>query len=343
MLTKKQIKFLREELETAKNPLFFYDSDGDGLASFLLLYRMHREGKGYRLAATSTLDERFMKKVDEYNPDKIFILDIPVVTQEFVNKAKRPIFWIDHHPPIKLQKVNYFNPLIKKPDVYTPTSRLCYQVSQNENDLWIATAGCLADWNLPNFIGKFIKKYPHLLPKKSDLPTTIFKEKVGKLVKFLFFIQKGPTSEVRKSIKVLTRIDSPDEIFKQSTSQGKFLYKRFENINEKYEEILKSAKKEVRKSKLVLFYYTDSKWSFTANLANELAATNPNKFILITRKRMNLYKCSLRGKNVKEIVEKALSGLEGRGGGHPDACGAVIDEKEWDAFLEVLKEEVNKR
>ena len=46
MLTTKQIKFLREELATAKNPIFFYDADGDGLAAFLLLYRIHREGKG---------------------------------------------------------------------------------------------------------------------------------------------------------------------------------------------------------------------------------------------------------------------------------------------------------
>ena len=39
MLNKKQIKEIREHLEKAQNPVFFYDSDADGLASFLLLAR----------------------------------------------------------------------------------------------------------------------------------------------------------------------------------------------------------------------------------------------------------------------------------------------------------------
>ena len=99
MLTDQEVALLREELATAKNPLFLYDGDGDGLTSFLLLYKIHREGKGIALTATSILDQRFSRKVAELNPDKIFVLDVPVVTQEFIDEAKRPIFWIDHHPP----------------------------------------------------------------------------------------------------------------------------------------------------------------------------------------------------------------------------------------------------
>ena len=39
MLTKKQINEIREHLEKAQNPLFFFDNDPDGLCSFLLLQR----------------------------------------------------------------------------------------------------------------------------------------------------------------------------------------------------------------------------------------------------------------------------------------------------------------
>ena len=335
MLTKKQITFLREELATAKNPLFFYDSDGDGLASFLLLYRINKEGKGYRVTTSSSLNESFMRRVEEWNPDKIFILDIPNVDQEFLDKAKRPVFWIDHHKPQERQKVHYYNPRIKNPDAYIPTSRMCYQVS--DQDLWLATAGSLADWHMPSFISKFIKKHKYFLNKKKDLPNTVFKSKVGMLVKLLFFIQKGPSKEVTKAVKVLTRINSPEEIFNEETSQGKFIHRRFIEVNKRYEDLFKEAKKSVTRSKLILFYYNEQKWSFTANLANELMARHQSKYIIIARLKSGSYKCSLRGKNVATVLEQALQGVSGHGGGHPDACGAVVDEQDWDVFLKEFK------
>jgi alanyl-tRNA synthetase len=219
---------------------------------------------------------------------------------------------------------------------------MAWQVSKNEEDLWIATAGCLADWYMPSFINKFIEKYPSFLSKKKDLSKTVFHSPVGKLVKLLFFLQKGPTSEVRKSVRILTRIKSPNEIFKQTTPAGKFLYKRFKSINLMYEELLTEAKKGVTRSKVLVFYYTEKKWSFTANLANELMARYQKKMVIITRNKSGEMKCSLRGKNVVVYLKKALEGVEGRGGGHPDACGAVIKEEDWDKFLTQFKEALKK-
>ena len=46
MLTNKQIEEIKEHLEKAQNPLFFYDNDADGLCSFLLLRRYLGRGKG---------------------------------------------------------------------------------------------------------------------------------------------------------------------------------------------------------------------------------------------------------------------------------------------------------
>src|SRR3990167_493817 len=138
MLTPKEVQFVREELASAKNPLFLYDGDADGLASFLILYRIHREGKGIRVSTTSKIDMQFLRRVDELNPDKIFILDIPMLDQEFVDNAKRPIFWIDHHQPQEINKVHYYNPRIKDKDAYVPTTYMAYQISGNEEDLWIA-------------------------------------------------------------------------------------------------------------------------------------------------------------------------------------------------------------
>lgn len=343
MLDNKQVQFLRDELTAAKNPLFIYDDDADGLTSFLLLYMIHREGKGIPLKMDSTVTAKEIKKVEELNPDKIFILDIPIVEQEFIDLAKRPIFWIDHHNPLERKNVHYYNPRIKDKDAYVPTSRMCWQVNEDEKYLWIAAAGSLADWHMPDFIGQFIEKYPSYLPEKTDLSTAVFQQPVGKLVKMFFFLLKGPTSEVRKSISILTKIESPDEIMLQTTARGKFLYKRFESIDKKYETLLKEARKKATRSELLLFYYDDSQWSFTANLANELSSAYPKKVIIIVRKKSGKMKCSLRGQGILPLLEKSLLGISGYGGGHPDACGAVIDETDWDAFLRNFKQELKEK
>src|SRR3989338_3246209 len=229
MLTEKQIAFLREELQNAKNPLFIHDDDADGLCSYLLLYKIHKEGKESILKSSSTLKADHMKRVDEFNPDKIFILDIPVVEQEFNDQANRPIVWIDHHQPLDLKKVHYFNPRIKEPDAYVPTTYMAWQVSQNKDDMWIAAEGGLADHALPDFLPEFKERYPHLLSKGKDINDIVYHEPVGILVKMIFFLLKGPTSEVRNSIKALLKIQSPDEILEQKSPTGKFLYKRFQN------------------------------------------------------------------------------------------------------------------
>ncbi|MDO8656258.1 MAG: DHH family phosphoesterase [Nanoarchaeota archaeon] len=341
MLTQKQIDFLREELKTAKNPLFIHDDDADGLCAFQLLYRINREGKGIPLKTSSTLDVRLLRKVQEINPDKIFVLDIPIVDQEFIDKVNVPIFWIDHHPPLERNKVHYFNPRIADPNAYVPTTRMAWQISQNPDDLWIATAGCLADYHLPDFIDEFSRKYPEWVPEKADLPTTIFKHPISKLIRFFFFIQKGPNDDVHKSLKILLKIKSPAEIFNQETSAGKFLYKRFVYINQKYESLLEQAKKSVTDSTLFIFYYTEDQWSFTANVANELTSLYPQKIVIIARRKSGEMKCSIRAQTpIAEHLQKALVGINGYGGGHPNACGAMVKEEDWERFLENFRREL---
>ncbi|MBI2151557.1 DHH family phosphoesterase [Candidatus Woesearchaeota archaeon] len=340
LLNSEEINQLCEELETAQNPFFIYDDDADGLSSFLLLYRKYKKGRGYMLKSSSVVDVSLAQKVAEVNADKVFILDIPLMEQEFVDKVKLPIFWIDHHPPQKIENVHYYNPRLKDKDAYIPTNRMVYQVTNDPADLWITTAGCLGDWHMPDFMPQFIEKYPHLLAKETDLADAIYKQPVGKLVKILYFLLKGKHSEILKSIKVLTRIESPDEILKQETAQGKFIWKRFEQANLKFEALLKRANKEINKNKLVVFSY-DEEWSFTTEISNELSALNPNKTIIICRNKSGEMKCSLRSKTpVLPILTKSLEGIEGRGGGHPEACGAVIKEKDWERFLDNFRREM---
>ncbi len=343
MLTPAQVQLLKEELKTAKNPLFIHDDDADGLCSYLVLYHIHREGRNFIPKNGKKLDAGYLKYIQEMNPDKIFVLDIHDIDQEFLDKIKRPVFWIDHHEPKERTNVHYFNPKIKDPDSYFPTTRMAYQVSENPDDLWIATAGCLADYHLPDFIDEFRARYPWLLKKKRNLPETIYKEKVGQLVKLFFFMLKGPTSEVKESLKNLRKVKDVSEIFNKTTPEGAQLCERFERLNGYYENLLKDVRKKATRSDVLLYEYTDSQWSFTANLANELTILYPKKVIIISRKKGDDYKCSLRAQfPIAGAVEKALVGVQGYGGGHPNACGAVIKEESWNLFLKQFKEEVKK-
>ncbi len=340
-LSKIQINQLRDNLDNCKKPLFFFDDDQDGLCSFLQLYRYKKEGKGIIVKTTPKLGTVFLGKVDEYQPDKIFILDLAVVEQDFLDEMKVPVIWIDHHGPFERNNVKYFNPRISNWEDNQPTSFMCHQIV--EQDLWIAAIGCVADWFIPPFINDFKKNYPDLMDKPYKMPgDIIYNSKLGHLIRIFSFVLKGKTDDVMKSIKVLTRIESPYEILNQESAQGKFIYKRYEQANKTYEPLLKDVLKTADKTKdnLIVFTYKDDKTSFTSDLSNEIIYRYPDKIILIAREKNDEMKCSLRSsKTVLPIlIEKALVGLEGYGGGHEHACGLNIKTRDFDEFVKKFKE-----
>ncbi|MBD3259624.1 hypothetical protein GF371_03245, partial [Candidatus Woesearchaeota archaeon] len=95
MIPKKQIQQIKEELDNCKKPIFLFHDDPDGLASFLLLYRYKGEGKGIPIKAAPRLNLFFAKKVNEYNADKVFVLDIADIEPSFYDNVKVPVIWVD--------------------------------------------------------------------------------------------------------------------------------------------------------------------------------------------------------------------------------------------------------
>ncbi len=339
MITKKEIEQIKEELDSCKNPLFFFHDDPDGLTSFLMLYRYVGSGHGIVIKTTPKIDEKFVSKVDEYSPDKVFILDIAMVEQEFIDKVNVPIIWIDHHEPLDRQGVMYFNPRIHDKSNNIPASTLCYEAVKK--DLWLAMIGAIGDWYYPDFAPEFIKKYPELLDSKIKTPDeALFETKVGKLVFVFSFVLKGRTTDVMKCVKTLTRIEGPDEILEQTTARGKFIYQRYEKINKVYEKLLKKTTDE--KGDVIVFTYKEDNVSFTKDLANQVLYNNPDSVVVIGREKGDEVKMSLRSKHflLPPMIEKALDGVEGYGGGHEHACGACVKKKDFKKFIEQMKKEM---
>jgi len=338
MLTEKEIKQIQDELDNCKRPIFFFHDDPDGLASFLLLYRYIKEGKGIVLKARPKITKQFAEKAIEYGADKVFVLDIASVDQEFIDLVKIPVIWIDHHTPLERDNVKYFNSRLRN-NTNTPVSYMCYQITKQDD--WIALTGCIGDWYIPDFIKTFSKKYPKLIGGAKTIEDLLFKTLIGKLCKIFSFNLKGTTSDVRKAIKIFTRIENPFEILEQNTPKGKLLYKKYEQINKTYEELLQKALK-VKKGKIIVFTYSEDKLSLTKDLANELMYRFPDKIIVLGREKSGELRCSIRSNkvNLTKAVEKALVGIEGYGGGHERACGAGIKKEYFKQFLKNLEKEI---
>ena len=339
-LSKKQIEEIRIHLDECKNPLFLFDDDQDGLCSFLQLYRYKREGKGFIVKTVPKIDISFVQKAKNYNPDKIFILDMAIVEQEFLDEVNVSVIWIDHHQPLQREKVHYYNPRNAKPHENFPTSYLCHQIV--EQDHWIAAVGCVADWVIPEFLDDVKKEFPDLINSKSKNPgDIIYNTQLGHLIRIISFVLKGKSEDVSKCIKIMTRIKSPYEILNKETPEGKFLYKRFEAMNKLYEPLLDDAINEAKNSgKIALFKYYDGKMSFTSDLGNELIYKFPDKIIIIAREKNGDMKCSLRSSKIdlRPLIEKSLIGLSGYGGGHEHACGLNVSKPDFDEFLRRFEE-----
>lgn len=359
-----QIVQIRDHLDNCQRPLFFFDDDQDGVCSFLQFYRYKGEGKGIIVKTTPKLGSIFLNKVREYGPDKIFILDLAIVEQDFLDELKIPVIWVDHHGPFERENVKYFNPRISKWEDNHPTSYMCHQVVQQElkaSDmeselasfprkqeehriyLWLATIGCIADWFIPQFLDDFRKEFPDLIDKPyKNAGDIIYNTKLGLLTRIFAFVLKGKTNEVMKSIKVLTRINSPYEILNQETAQGKYIYKRYEEVNKMFEPLIKDVLETADNTdeKLVVYKYSDDKTSFTSELSNEAIYRFPGKIIMIAREKNDEMKCSMRSSKLilPPLVEKCLVGLEGYGGGHEHACGLNIKTRDFEEFLKRFRE-----
>ncbi len=339
MLDENDYSAIRSELDCS-SPLFFMHDDPDGLSSFLLLYRHCKKGNGVLVKTTPVVDAKYLRKVDEYRPDKIFVVDIAVVEQEFIDKANAPVVWIDHHEPLNRSKVLYFNPRVKTREAYFPATYICYRAVKQ--DLWIAMVGCVGDWFLPEFSDEFAEQYPDLLDKGIKNPDdALFKSKLGVLVRLFSFVLKGRTSDAMKCVRILTRIKSPYDILMQRTPEGKFLYRRYEKFNAEYQKLLSEALSGIGKDKLFVFIY-DTQTSFSSDLANNILYRYPDKFIIIGREKDGEIRMSLRARDVMVLprLKKALEGVEGYGGGHEYACGANVKKKDFDKFVESLKRQL---
>jgi single-stranded DNA-specific DHH superfamily exonuclease len=343
-LTPEEIQKLKDAFNSAVRPVILFDNDHDGLSSFLMLYKKVGEGKGIPMKHTLDRGDEIARKVNEYDPDMVIMLDLAVVSQEFIDQIKcERIIWLDHHPLTPRRKVEYYNPRNSNPEDNRPTSYWMYKVL--EENLWTAMIGMVGDWYMPEdeIRLKFSKEYPDLLPEHvTRVEDALYSTKLGDMVNVFNFNLKGMTTDVMKSIKTFTRIKTPHEILNQETPGGKFLYKKYKELDDAFHQLIKQVHVNP-KDKLVVFVYEDTSGiSFTTQVSNYLIYKHPEQVILVAWEYGGEYKCSLRANHypLPKLITKALEGMHGTGGGHDKASGACVRKEDFQLFVEQLKEQL---
>jgi len=338
MLSDKEISEIREHLDKAQNPVFLYDNDADGLCSYLLLRRYLGRGKGVVVKSYPGINETYAKKVKELNADYVFILDKPVASKEFIEEMREinmPIIWIDHHDVEYPLGVAVYNPLFSEEKSNEPVCYLCYEIiGRKEEELWLAVVGCIADGFFPELAVKFGKKNLELWGNVETAFDVLYKTEIGRVARILNFALRDTTTNIVRMLKFLIDVKTPAEILDEN-EKNKFMYKRFNQINNKYQKILDKAEK-IMGNPLIFKY--SGELSLSADLSNELQYNNPGRIIIVAYTKGGKTNISIRGENARKFTLKAIEGLENAtGGGHDVACGASIKSDDLDKFLENFK------
>ena len=340
MSEEKRAEEVRRLLENAERPFFVFDKDCDGFCAYLLLRKFCGKGVGMPAQTSPKLDRDALGKIAEAHPDLVVVLDVPIVTQEFLDGVRAPVVWLDHHPPVGRRNVLYWNPKVVDPAAQCATTYLAWLVAQNV--MWIAAVGCVADWFVPEFLPDLRKKYPKLIGGEVDPGKILYKTRLGELVKIFSFILKGKSADMKRSMEAAFLVEDPFEVLECSSDAGMLIWKSAEKQQKEYDGLLAAARKEVSAGKLFVFRYTENKTSFTKELANELVYLFPEKFIIVGREKGGMIKMSLRCSwmIIPKVLEAALVGVTGYGGGHDHACGGAVSVLDFDRFVENVEAEL---
>jgi single-stranded DNA-specific DHH superfamily exonuclease len=349
MLTEKQILEIREHLDRAQNPIFYYDNDADGLCSFVLLRKYLDRGKGVAVRSFPDLNIGYARKAVELKSDYVFILDKPVLGKEFleeIDKIGLPVVWIDHHEvPIEDYEKDFkdlfvYNPTRNGGDDKSsePVTYLSYKISNRKGDVWLGVIGCIADHYLPDFVDEFEKKYPELWGKVKEPFDAYYGTGIGEIAVALNFGLKDSITNVVKLQNYLISCEGPESVFQES-KDNYFFRKKYQDIKKKYEALLEKAR-ECVEGKLLFFEY-GGEMSISADIANQLSHSFKNKYIVVAYKKGTVANLSLRGNNIKKILEKVLEKVDGTGGGHEHAVGAQVKVEYLEKFKKAFQEEID--
>jgi len=342
MLSSQQLNEIKEKLEASQNPLFFFDNDVDGLCSFLIMQRAIGRGRGVVIKSFPDLSNSYLKKVEELNPDSVFILDKPLVDPEFLKSLGEkniPVTWIDHHE-VELNKE-----LVNLSDYYNsypsaePTTYLAYKACGRKEDIFLAMIGCIGDVYLPDFAKDFSEENPELYNSKLAIFDSLFLTETGKAARLLNFALKDTTTNVVNMLRYMMKIKDIYDILHEN-SRNRDIHLRVKQLGKIYERLMEKAENNLTEEPLFVFTYSGDT-AMSAELANGLYFKHKDKFVIVVFRKQDRLNASIRGKGAKKVLAKIIKKMpEVNGGGHEEACGAQIPTDQFEEFVKRARDEL---
>lgn len=343
MLTEQEIKEIKEHLEKAQNPLFYFDNDVDGLCSYLLLRRAIGRGMGVAVKSFPFLDASYARKAKELRADYVFILDKPVVSSDFLKEIKEmnlQVVWIDHHevafPELEdFENVSYYNTMKSDNPTNEPVTYWAYKIVEKREDLWLALCGCIGDGYLPDFKKEAEEIYPEYWKPVKSAFEGLYDTELGRIAQILNFSLKDRTSNVVKMLKFMYKAGLSD-VLEEERKGG--VLARFNQIYGKYIKLVEKAEDFVTNDDVLYFKYGGD-LSISADIANEIFYNHSDKIVIVAYIKGTKANISIRGKcNVRDLTLKSIEGIEhATGGGHKNATGAQMNVEDLPRFLENFK------
>ena len=341
MIRQTQLQEIRDWLEMSQNPLFFFDNDVDGLCSFLILRRVIDRGRGVAIKSFPDLKEQYLRKVDELNPDAIFILDKAELSKEFAEAVEQrgiPMIWIDHHETKTskeiIEKTSYYNSF----PTAEPTTYIAQKIFNRQEDMWLAMIGCIGDVYMPDFAEEFAKQSPELFNANITAFDAYHATEIGKMAKMLNFGLMDSITNVVRLIKYLFKATNAYDILEENKYTKQF-HKRYAQLNEFYNKQINKAEKIFDDKSPVLFFTYSGEISMSSEISNKLYYNHKDKLVVVAFKRPEKVNISIRGKNALTITKQVIENIEGAtGGGHKEATGAMIPIDDFEKFKKNIEQ-----
>jgi len=242
--------------------------------------------------------------------------------------------WIDHHETKTPQEV------IDKTSYYTsypsaePVTYIAQKVFNRQEDLWLATIGCIGDVYMPDFAKDYAKTSPELFDPELSAFEVLNSTEIGKVVRMLNFGLMDSITNVVNMAKYLFKATSIYDILEEN-QHTKQIHKRYLQLNEFLNAQVEKAEERLDKNSSLIFFTYSGNTSMSAEIANRLYYKYPNKLTVVAFKRPEKANISIRGDNALEVTKKAIEDIEfATGGGHVEATGAMVPIDDFNKFKE---------
>lgn len=369
-----KIKKARKLIQESKKPVMFFDSDTDGVTSYIQLKKAFPKIKGYPFSHSRRNSEEFFDKFKDN--DLVIVFDIPTLSKEFFEKFKdRKIIWSDHHPTndkklVRKYKVHHINPLNHSKEDNRPSSYLAYLVSDKESNLFYAAMGSVADFFILDVLEElynYNRKQFNLLFELDDktreeifefIRKYSFKDKKTRekreyyirylcyeadlilyknLISFIFKIDK---ERIDEAIDVVLKTN-PNNLKAEILAGKKFPFDEYQEIAEEYRNRSKIANSKFKNEKIILYDYR-GKHGFTSPLSEEIMHRKDQaQMVAVCFKKTGkpFWQCSLRGRSIQvnKVIDETLKDLNGGGGGHPYAGGMRVHKDDFSVFKDRIQ------